>query len=148
MTSDQWHTMYMVHTHKSMSSVKVSSWHRTMIRFLSVISLYCPGFPPINLVGRIITEIGDKYQNSNHKWVFSVTNKIYMSLFTLSVLFFSSTVCIIVMTSYLIVTKMLMPALYCTKTFFFSFLTLFGHIILTTRLCSSSLIIIAYINNK
>lgn len=148
MTSDQWHTMYMVHTHKSMSSVKVSSWHRTMIRFLSVISLYCPGFPPINLVGRIITEIGDKYQNSNHKWVFSVTNKIYMSLFTLSVLFFSSTVCIIVMTSYLIVTKMLMPALYCTKTFFFPFLTLFGHIILTTRLCSSSLIIIAYINNK
>jgi hypothetical protein len=98
----------MVHTHKSMSSVKVSSWHRTMIRFLSVISLYCPGFPPINLVGRIITEIGDKYQNSNHNWVFSVTNKIYMSLFTLSVLFFSSTVCIIAMTSYLIVTKMLM----------------------------------------
>ena len=78
----------------------------------------------------------------------SVAKKIYMSLLTLSVLFFSSTVCIIAMTSYLIVTKMLMPALYCTKTFFSSFLTLFGHIILTTRLCCSSLIIIAYINNK
>ena len=34
------------------------------------------------------------------------------------------------------------------QNIFFSFLTLFGHIILTTRLCSSSLIIIAYINNK